>query len=645
MATLRSESGASDLDWVVIQYLHKNQCFEAEKSFLKHLASKQGVDVVPPKQQVLQDDYLKYLVMSKLFPESVEGEASYAASFRELYNFVVGLIDIYREDLQRLLYPIFIYCLLDLIYLQKAADFKEFFDSNCALVEDLAAPGRSEELQQLRKLRSEQDIDHNPVASKFWHSRAGVGVSEQSFDLLTRFLHDHKHYNIVRILHERLNVQFYPGIPVRSKLQPISIEDAIPVHVKEEAAATNAESVQLGLLPDAPEEKVVMTQEEIEGCTQRDRELLKETSSKKAKRTRALYFGNDKKVKKSIPMLDLPDEISEKLKREVGQRERVCRERLPSICCATFLNTHRMMTAGHMLANEVDLAAGFEDSSIQLRSLKPAETRDEMEEEMMDLMDEDEEEAGQAAVPPGRSIELVGHSGPVTSLSSSADETVLMSSSCDSTVRLWSLELKKCLVSYKSHHGPVWGVSCCPRQPYFATAGWDGTARVWSTEHPKPLRVLVGHLSDVDCVCWHPNAHYVATGSSDCTVRLWDVATGGAVRVLTGGHKHKVCSLACSPNGKFAASGAVDGSIALWDLGEARLLGQFSAGGPVWSLDFDRYGSMLASGDAGGLVGLYDAGAPEPCKIVSYETKDTPVYNVHFSRTNLLFAMAEFGGR
>lgn len=557
--------------------------------------------------------------------------------------------------------------------MQKAAEFKEFFDSNCALVEDLAAPGRSEELQQLRKLRSEQDIDHNPVASKFWHSRAGVGVSEQSFDLLTRFLHDHKHYNIVRILHERLNVQvrrglislslsacpaflaltlpflflckFYPGIPVRSKLQPISIEDAIPVHVKEEAAATNAESVQLGLLPDAPEEKVVMTQEEIEGCTQRDRELLKETSSKKAKRTRALYFGNDKKVKKSIPMLDLPDEISEKLKREVGQRERVCRERLPSICCATFLNTHRMMTAGHMLANEVDLAAGFEDSSIQLRSLKPAETRDEMEEEMMDLMDEDEEEAGQAAVPPGRSIELVGHSGPVTSLSSSADETVLMSSSCDSTVRLWSLELKKCLVSYKSHHGPVWGVSCCPRQPYFATAGWDGTARVWSTEHPKPLRVLVGHLSDVDCVCWHPNAHYVATGSSDCTVRLWDVATGGAVRVLTGGHKHKVCSLACSPNGKFAASGAVDGSIALWDLGEARLLGQFSAGGPVWSLNFDRYGSMLASGDAGGLVGLYDAGAPEPCKIVSYETKDTPVYNVHFSRTNLLFAMAEFGGR
>ena len=167
--------------------------------------------------------------------------------------------------------------------------------------------------------------------------------------------------------------------------------------------------------------------------------------------------------------------------------------------------------------------------------------------------------------------------------------------------------------------------------------------RVWSTEHAKPLRLLVGHVADVDCVAWHPNAHYLATGSSDCTVRLWDVATGAAVRVLTGGHKHKVCSVAVSPNGKLAASGAVDGSIALWELGESKLLGQFNAGGPVWSLDFDRYGSMLASGDASGVVGLWDASlGASPSSLMSYETKNTPVYNVHFSRTNLLFAMAEF---
>ena len=91
---MKNETGASDVDWVVIQYLHKNEYFAAEKSFLKSLASK-GLDVVPPKQ-IARDDFLKYLVMSKLFPESVDGERNYTKSFQELYGFVTGLIDIYR---------------------------------------------------------------------------------------------------------------------------------------------------------------------------------------------------------------------------------------------------------------------------------------------------------------------------------------------------------------------------------------------------------------------------------------------------------------------------------------------------------------------------------------------------------------------
>ncbi len=195
---MKNDTGASDLDWVVIQYLHKNACFDAEKSFLKHLAAKQGGDVVPPKQ-VLQDDYLKYMVMTKLFPESVDGQRDYTASFQELYSFVAGLIDIYREDLKRLLYPIFIYCLLDLVHLQKPEEFKRFFDANCSFIQEAGFEGRLVEMEQLKKLRSEQDIDHNPVAKQFWNSRASVRISEQSFDLLTRFLHDHGHFNILRI--------------------------------------------------------------------------------------------------------------------------------------------------------------------------------------------------------------------------------------------------------------------------------------------------------------------------------------------------------------------------------------------------------------------------------------------------------------
>ena len=127
------------------------------------------------------------------------------------------------------------------------------------------------------------------------------------------------------------------------------------------------------------------------------------------------------------------------------------------------------------------------------------------------------------------------------------------------------------------------------------------------------------------------------------------MATGNAVRVLAGAHKHKICSLVVSPNGKLAASGSTDGSITLWDLGEAKALATFAGHhAPVWSLDFDRYGSLLASGSADSTVSLWDSTSMngENTTVVpplrQYETKNTPVYNVHFSRTNLLFAMAEF---
>lgn len=534
------------------------------------------------------------------------------------------------------------YCLLDLIYLQKPAECKEFFDANCRLIEDCAVQGRMEELEQLRRLRSEQDIDHNPVANKFWLSRASVGISDQSFDLLTRFLHDQKHYNILRILHDRLNVQLYQGIPVKAKLEPISIEDAIPVSIKEEATEANSTPLKLGLLPDALEDKIVMTDKELKEDKDANAKESTSSSSKKAKRTKLTILDAEiTKIKTTIPLSTFTDDIAEKVKKDINNRERVTRDNLPSICCATFLNTHRMMTACHMLANEVDIAAGFGDSSVQVRSLRSS-NKDEFA-EAMDLDLEEDDEVGLGTVAPGKSIELLGHSGPVTSLTSTSDESVLLSASCDASVRLWSMELKRCLVTFKGHTGPVWDVAACPRCPYFATAGWDGTARIWSTEHIKPLRLLVGHVSDVDCIAWHPNAHYVISGSSDFTVRLWDVASGKAVRVLAGAHKQKVCSIAVSPNGKIAASGAVDGSIAVWDLAESKVLGQFNTGSPIWSLDFDRYGYLLASGDANGVVGLWDVrSSPTPSEVVSYETKDTPVYNVHFSRTNLLFAMAEF---
>lgn len=93
---------------------------------------------------------------------------------------------------------------------------------------------------------------------------------------------------------------------------------------------------------------------------------------------------------------------------------------------------------------------------------------------------------------------LFGHSGPVFSVAFSPDRTLLLSSSEDTTIRLWSLQIWTCVVVFKGHMHPVWDIKFSPIGYYFASASSDRTARLWATDNYQPLRVFAGHFSDVD---------------------------------------------------------------------------------------------------------------------------------------------------
>ena len=53
---------------------------------------------------------------------------------------------------------------------------------------------------------------------------------------------------------------------------------------------------------------------------------------------------------------------------------------------------------------------------------------------------------------------LIGHSGPVYGASFNYNNSLLLTSSEDKTVRLWSLFTYTNIVCYKGHNYPVWDV-------------------------------------------------------------------------------------------------------------------------------------------------------------------------------------------
>lgn len=225
--------------------------------------------------------------------------------------------------------------------------------------------------------------------------------------------------------------------------------------------------------------------------------------------------------------------------------------------------------------------------------------------------------------PPANSHRLIGHSGPVyavafaPSITSPDDAEVktntrwLLSSSADKTIRLWSLDLWRCIVIYKGHDQPVWDVTWGPYGHYFVSGGHDKTARLWITSRGRQQRIFAGHDQDVDCVCFHPNSAYIFTGSCDHTVRMWAVTTGNAVRLFTG-HTGNITAMTCSNDGKILASADDQGSIFLWDLGPGRLLKRMRGHGKggIWSLSWSAESTVLVSGGADGTVRVWDIAGP-----------------------------------
>ncbi|XP_010906861.1 transcription initiation factor TFIID subunit 5 isoform X2 [Elaeis guineensis] len=648
--------------------MEEEELQKAVYAYLRKKGFRQTELVLQEEQNRLSSSAQSDLAVSRLDNDP----ARYHDGYSKLRSWAYSSLDLYKHELLRVLYPVFIHCFMDLVaeeHMQEARTFFHTFREDHELM-------HLRDLQKLEGILSPSHLEEMELARSLRQNKVKIKLCEYSYDLLLQYLQKTQSVTMLGIINEHINFEVSAG-------QPSSISDDVDVVAlvgssQDIAKQINQKEVRWGLLEDSVEERLERPVSDSEKPEGENKEVDPEDSKK-----RSVEGGKQgvsvKKLKKdklvgatgknirsetstvSIaprvkPELTLPvmtTEVEQSILEDLRNRVQLSSLALPSISFYTFINAHNSLNCSSISHDGSLVAGGFSDSSLKVWDMskigRPTKTSNSQGE------NESVESEHLLGLEEGkRSYTLFqGHAGPVYSATFSPFGDFLLSSSSDSTIRLWSTKLNSNLVCYKGHNYPVWDVQFSPVGHYFASCSHDRTARIWSMERIQPLRIMAGHLSDVDCVQWHANCNYIATGSSDKTVRLWDVQSGECVRIFIG-HRSMVLSLAMSPDGRYMASGDEDGTIMMWDLSSGRcvspLMGHNSC---VWTLAFSCEGTLLASGSADCTVKLWDVTASmkvprmEENKASSTNrlrllkalpTKSTPVYTLRFSRRNLLFA-------
>ncbi|EGC32883.1 hypothetical protein DICPUDRAFT_155132 [Dictyostelium purpureum] len=157
---------------------------------------------------------------------------------------------------------------------------------------------------------------------------------------------------------------------------------------------------------------------------------------------------------------------------------------------------------------------------------------------------------------------LEDHSGWVSQCEITHDPNKLISGSYDKMIKLWDLHKGQKIKSFRGHKGSI---TCLSNQDpnIFISGSYDNTINVWDTRSHKPQITLFGHSQSVSCLLVN-DQYRVISGSNDTNIRIWDIRTSTAVNVLSG-HSDWINCIEVD-NTDTLISGSCDGRVKVWSL-------------------------------------------------------------------------------
>ncbi|MCC5635017.1 AAA-like domain-containing protein [Nostoc sp. CHAB 5844] len=203
---------------------------------------------------------------------------------------------------------------------------------------------------------------------------------------------------------------------------------------------------------------------------------------------------------------------------------------------------------------------------------------------------------------------LEEHNDGVTSVNFSPDGRYIVTSSEDSTVRLWSIdgrEIRKFTVPNQLFRGAIFS----PDSKMIAAITVNNTIKIWDV-YGREIITIKGQNEEqyMSSICFTPDGKFIAP-SRDKTVKLWNFQ-GQEIQTFKG-HQYSVWSISCSPDNKTIATADLAGIVKIWSI-DGRELKTFRADqNSIFDLSFSPDGKIIATAGADTFVKLWDLDGKE----------------------------------